>query len=469
MIKKSNMKKFLVGLIVLGLVTAAQPSYAAFYFNKNNVLSNFELLDFDSMSLARIQDFLNLRGVLDNYSFGAIGGVSKRPSEIIYDAARYYGLNPKFFLVTLQKEQSLITDNTLNNEQLNEAMGYGCPDYTTCDPAYRGFFNQINQAAKAIVGPKYLQGIEENGHTISGWGPGITKTTLDGIAVTPANEATAVLYTYTPWVGAYGGGDQRYGGTSIVPKLWQDWFALNYPDGSLLRIEGESGVWIIQNNKKRPILSRAALLANFDEKKIISVPASSLAAYENGSAIKYPEGALVQSPGGTIYIVVRGERRGLISQKVFNKIGYNPEEVINLGWSEINALPEGEPITEHSIFPTGTLLQIRETGGIVYIEDGIRHPIWVPEILKSQFKNRTFAQASQAEVESYPAGEPVKFKDGELVTSLKTGSVYVITNGQKKPFDNAETFEALGYSWDNIIHTSQKALDIHPTGKKITL
>lgn len=469
MIKKSNIKRILVGLIVLGSIIMAEPASATFYFDKNNVLSDFELLDYDSMSLARIQEFLSLRGVLDRYFAEAIGGVLKKPSEIIYEAAQYYGLNPKFFLVTLQKEQGLITDRVLNNGQLNEAMGYGCPDYTTCDPAYRGFFNQINQAAKAIVGPKYLQGIEENGHTISGWGPGITKTTLDGIAVTPDNAATAILYTYTPWVGAYGGGDSRYGGTSIVPKLWQEWFALNYPDGTLLRIEGESGVWVIQNHKKRAILSRAALLANFDEKKIINVPASSLAAYEAGSVIKYPEGALVQSPGGTIYIIVRGERRGLVSRKVFNKIGYNPEEVINLSWNEINALTEGEPINEQSIFPTGTLLQIRETGGIVYIEDGVRHPIWAPEILRSQFKNRLFIPASLKEIDSYQLGDPVKFKDGELVTAQETGSVYVIANGQKRPFDSAETFVALGYRWDNVIHTSLKALDIHPTGKKITL
>ena len=463
------MQKILVTIIVLGSILATTPCSAEFYFNKNNVLTDYELLDYDSMSLARIQEFLSLRGVLDGYYFEAVGGTSKRPSEIIYDASQYYGLNPKFFLVTLQKEQSLITDTTLSNKQINEAMGYGCPDYSTCDPEYRGFFNQINQAGKAIIGPKYLQGIEDNGHTISGWGPGITKTTLDGINVTPDNAATSILYTYTPWVGAYGGGNQQFGGTSVVAKLWQEWFALNYPDGSLLRISGENGVWLIQNNKKRPILSRAALLANFDEKKIINVSSSSLAAYETGSAIQYPEGALVQSPGGTIYIIVRGERRGLSSKDVFSKIGYNPEEVIRLGWSEINALPEGEPITEHSIFPTGTLLQIRETGGIVYLEDGVRHSIWAREILDSRFKNRIFTQASQAQIESYPEGEPVKFKDGELVTCPETGAVYVISNGSKRRFDSAESFETLGYRWENIVHTSQRALDIHPTGDLIAL
>lgn len=463
------MKQFLVVIIVLASFLNA-PFCLAFQFNKNNIISDSELLDYDSMSLARIQEFLSLRGALESFTFDGVGGAIKNASEIIFDASHFHGLNPKFFLVTLQKEQSLITDPTPSQKQLSEAMGYGCPDYQTCDPQYRGFFNQINEAASAIIGPKYLQGITDTGTTISGWGPGITKTTLDGIEVTPDNAATACLYTYTPWVGAYGNGNPNYGGTSLFAKLWDEWFALNYPDGSLLRIEGEQGVWVIQNGKKRPIVSRAAFLANFDESKIITVPASALAAYETGGQIRYPEGALAQSPGGTIYLLTQGRRRGLASREVFSQIGYNPEEVILLDWPELNSMPEGEPITEQSIFPTGTLLQIRETGGVVYVEDGIRHSIWAPEILHSRFKNRTLTPASQADVNRYEEGGPVIFADGELVTSKDgPGAVYVISNGQKLPFNSAETFESLGYRWENILYVSQAALDIHETGEPVTL
>ena len=49
--------------------------------------------------------------------------------------------------------------------------------------------------------------------TISGWKVGVTKSTSDPCQVTPKNRITAALYTYTPWVGAYGIGC----GASIGP------------------------------------------------------------------------------------------------------------------------------------------------------------------------------------------------------------------------------------------------------------
>ncbi|MBU2235568.1 hypothetical protein KKA01_00740 [Patescibacteria group bacterium] len=201
-------KKLAVSSLIFSLIfpLAAQ----AYSININNIITDTELLDSDSMSLARIQSFLKDKGsYLANYMTEGIGGAPKTAAEVIFDAANFYEISPKYLMVRLQVEQSLVYDTDPKQTQLDRAMGYGCPDGSGCDPEYSGFFNQINQSAKAIKGSKYLQGILDNGTTISGWGIGITKTTLDGIAVTPVNAATAILYTYTPWVGKYGGGAQH--------------------------------------------------------------------------------------------------------------------------------------------------------------------------------------------------------------------------------------------------------------------
>jgi hypothetical protein len=50
------------------------------------------------------------------------------------------------------------------------------------------------------------------GVDFAGWGPGKPKNSLDPYSVTPANAATAALYTYTPWV--YNGGNYLH---------WQVW------------------------------------------------------------------------------------------------------------------------------------------------------------------------------------------------------------------------------------------------------
>lgn len=463
MIKKVISSILLISLCFPWIAQAAS-------YNLNNVLTDSELLDYDSMSLARIQGFLNSKGsALANYATESVGGGSKTAGEIIFDAAQYYFLNPKYFLVRVQVEQSLITDSSPTHQQLDRATGYGCPDYSSCDPEYKGFFNQIHQSAKAIQGDNYLKGIEEKGKTISGWGPGITKTTLDGIAINPENAATAVLYTYTPWVGKYGGGDQSFGGTSLFAKLWRDWFTRHYPDGTLIQEDGTSGVYLIQNGKKKPFRNRTTFLANYDPGKIIIVSPNELDAYEDGPEIQFPNNVLLQSPKGTVYIVINGERRGIESKEIFQYLGFNPEEIIPTTWSELNSIPEGESVSAAAVFPTGTLLQSRQTGGISYVENGIRHSIWSKEIMQSRFKNRVFSVVDQKEIDLYPEREPIKFKEGELVTSNNTGIVYVISNGNKRPFGSADVFNALGYKWENIIYTTPQALEIHPTRAPISL
>ena len=53
---------------------------------------------------------------------------------------------------------------------------------------------------------KYFTQLDTNGKTTSGWAVDKQKTTSDPRTVTPDNKATVALYTYTPWVGAYGEG-----------------------------------------------------------------------------------------------------------------------------------------------------------------------------------------------------------------------------------------------------------------------
>jgi hypothetical protein len=105
--------------------------------NKDNIISDLEYRDYQSMSLAEIQSWLeNPRwgdGYLGRPSYLATyrttdwQGVERSAAEIIYNAARDYQsqgyqVSPEVILTTLQKEQSLITDPDPSNTQLNWAM-----------------------------------------------------------------------------------------------------------------------------------------------------------------------------------------------------------------------------------------------------------------------------------------------------------------------------------------------------------
>lgn len=449
-------KKFLYFIIIFCFLLSPFNFSEAAEFDPGFIISDFEMTDYTSLAQESIQKFLDTKtGTLKNYKALDKDGNEKLVSQIIFEVSQTYKINPKYLLTLLQKEQSLIDDPTPTQDQYDWATGYGICD--TCDKNdpelahFKGFAQQLHSAAAQME--YYLEHPNEFSF-IAG-----QTYIVDGHEITLATIATAALYNYTP----------HYHGNFIFWKNWQKWFVTTYPDGSLLKTSDDSVVYYIQNGLKRPILSWAALVSKFDPRKIIIVSREELQKYNTGLAIEFPEFSLIRSPRGTIYLLADDKKKGIVSMDVFRTIGFNLDEVIDLDWDEINKYPEGEPITSNSIYPTGALLQNKLTGGVYYVKDGIKNPIYSKEILKSNFTGKTIIPVSSDELEKYTLGEPVKFKDGELVTSDKTKTVYVVSNGSKCPIFSGEVFEKLGYKWENIIKTTQKALDIHPTGVTIIL
>ncbi|MBK6694414.1 MAG: hypothetical protein IPG50_19735 [Myxococcales bacterium] len=191
---------------------------------KDNVLTDNELLGTGNAvnpTAEEIQKLLEKtphggsRSVLADKKIAMEDGSGELPvSQVIYNAAKLGGVNPLALLVRLQLEQSLVGTKAgqLTPEKLDQklaiAFGCGCPHAPICktEPqSYTGFYNQVSCAVRVLK--QHMDSVKTRGKTSSGWGTaGVTKTTQDGVEVTPENAATAVLYTYTPYAG------QDYGG-----------------------------------------------------------------------------------------------------------------------------------------------------------------------------------------------------------------------------------------------------------------
>lgn len=445
-----------LNLLIPSIWTQTNTFLLAAEFDRNYILSDFELFNYKAMTLEEIQEFLERQtGTLANYSTIDYDGKTRSAAEIIYNASQKYYINPQYLIVLLQREQSLIENPNPTDYNYRWATGFArCDDCNPEDPRiaiFGGFAKQVDRAAWR--NRYYVEHPEE-------FSLQLNKTYyIDGQQVTPHNQATLNLYLYTPHIH----------GNYNFWKLWQRYFVKPYPDGSLLQEEGKPGVWLIQNGKKRPFLTKTALTSRFDEKKIITVQKNDLDKYDIGKPILFPQYSLVESPSGTVYLIVDDYRRGFTSSKVFRKIGFNREEVIKVGWEDLDYYTESTPISENSIYPTGVLLQDSSTGGVYYIKDGIKHPIWAKEILRANFRRKKVIPTSPEELENFPTGDPVKFKDGELITSPGHNRVYIISDGYKRPIVSKEVFETLGYKWENIIYTTDKAVELHPTGPEVTL
>jgi len=455
------MKKIISILATIGILSYAFypffPISASPDFDPNYIISDNDLTDYTSMDLNEIQNFLeNKKSSLASYKTKDANGSIKMAAEIIYEAAQEYKISPKYILVTLQKEQSLIENNDPSQYNYDWAMGYArCDDCDPTDPRiviFKGFGNQVDRGTWRQR--YYLDNKDEKTWIKH---PGETYK-IDGYLIVPKNQATANLYTYTP----------HYNGNYNFFKIWKRWFIRLYPDGSLLQVKGEPGVWYIQNGYKRPITSKSALISRFDESKILTVSKNELDIYPIGKEIKFPNYSLLKSPDGAIYLLVDDKLRHIDSMDIFRTIGFNIEEVEKITKKEVDAYAKGKPITIKSVYPLGALLQDKTTGGVYFVKDGIKKPIWSKEIMENRFPGRKLTPVSPEELAKYPTGDPVKFKDGELVVSASSPAVYIISNGFKRPIVSGEVFEKLGYKWKNIIRTTDRSLEIHPTGEMIT-
>lgn len=194
-------------------------------FDRNTLITDAEMLDTNAVDAAKLDAFLarpypqfdNEPSCLAKLRFGG-----KSVGTILVEQARANGLSALFLLTHLQKESSLVGQTgTCSADLLEQAFGCGCPDGSTCDPAYAGFEKQT--ACAATLTRSYLDDLVRVGHTVSGWAVGTAKSTLDPQTVKPTSRAAAVLYTYTPWVGdRTAGGNQAPFGNYLFWKTYTE-------------------------------------------------------------------------------------------------------------------------------------------------------------------------------------------------------------------------------------------------------
>ncbi|MDR2703067.1 MAG: hypothetical protein LBB58_01825 [Cellulomonadaceae bacterium] len=258
---------------------APQPNtaYGAMLFDAGNIISDFSMYNSSTMTKDEVESFIKEKGAncvaegnnicLKDYrettstrppndfcqkEFG--GSQNNSAAGIIYKAAKACGINPQVLLVTLQKEQGLITAPKGKPAGTYErALGFGCPDSLNggCLPQYSGFANQVYSAASRLQQYRINAGsfnyrvgetVQIKFHPKSECGTG---------EVTIKNQATAGLYNYTPYqpndaalnanIGALGDECSSYGNKNFS-YYFNLWFGDPHYKGSPAKVEGDAAV-----------------------------------------------------------------------------------------------------------------------------------------------------------------------------------------------------------------------------------
>jgi hypothetical protein len=453
-------RQLIIFLVSLSLLVAPiSPAFAVEPdgFDPNFLISDEEIQNWQSMTRADIQAFLkDYDSYLAGFRAEDIKGARRTAADIIYRAALEHRINPKYILVKLQKEQSLITSKSPTQKQLDWATGYGiCDSCSMNDPTlqkHKGFAVQVDSCASVI------RWYYDNLHKES-WIKKDNQTyNIDGISVRPVNLATAFLYTYTPHIL----------GNRNFWNLWQKWFDQVYPDGSLVRGSESSSVYLIQNGEKRLFKSMSALATRFNPDLIINIPERELKSYEEGSPISIPNYSILKS-GYNYYLLDFDSLRPFASYQVVKNLGYHPDEIIEVSSADIAGYKTGRQITSGNSAPLGKIVEIKENKKLYYIDNGKYYPLTDKKMLEINFPHLSVEPSSASQLHNIPQGDPIKFKDGILLGIEGSNKIYVIENGKKRHIASESVFNGLGFSWDNIIWTDQFTGLNHETGQPIYL
>lgn len=131
-----------------------------------------------------------------NLVCAAMTGGNMRVSELIYRVQVSCGISAKVILVTLQKEQGLVTSTAPEDRELRAAMGHLCSDSAPCDASAAGIANQIFGGAEQLKKYKATAFGKQPGTNWIGYNP---DTKCGGTYLNIRNFATAALYNYTPY------------------------------------------------------------------------------------------------------------------------------------------------------------------------------------------------------------------------------------------------------------------------------
>ena len=259
--RRASIGAALVALVALLSTVLAAPAFAADgdEFDPGYIISDDLMYTDSAMSEEQIQSFLTTKASANDCTSSnclhkltvdskdkpasttcaAYTGVAgESVARIIYRIQQLCTVSAKVLLVTLEKEQGLISSGGPTSTQLKVAMGYGCPDTAACNSLYYGIDNQIYWAARAFG---WYRSNPYDRHEVGTMNvyyhpnsnPAIKNPPTCGTKkVTIRNEATAALYNYTPYTpnqasldNMYTTGDKcsSYGNRNFW-AYYTDWF-----------------------------------------------------------------------------------------------------------------------------------------------------------------------------------------------------------------------------------------------------
>ncbi len=422
-------------------------------------------------------------------------------AELIYDASISTGINPQVILVTLNKEQSLITGRqNATEEQLQRALdfslGFGCPDSQPCGAIYKGFYFQLfggvdteNNRYLGAAGSLMKSFSTPGGRgpffdgKISKVGDAITlPNTLGNYEGVQANQsiilnnaATAALYRYTPHV---------FNGNYNFWRFFKAWFGspnsgndtTSNKKYELIKTSSGGDVYLIENERRYKVLPFVAKLNDIVLRKAEKVSSKLMNSYADAGLYSITDNSLVKVDG-KYYIFVNNQRK-LITVDQIKAVGLNIRNAVSAEADEVEQYKAGSDFVLIDTTPPTTPTPAPTTPSTSNMEGAVLKTATQPDVyLVSGGKLKLFTYATFVQYDAikslqvvsadvlnkFPKEGLVLPKPGSLVKSFGSSTVYYYEDDKKKPMD-AEIFRNRGFSFSNVFELTQEVIDALPLG-----
>ncbi|UZJ24548.1 hypothetical protein RHODO2019_15695 [Rhodococcus antarcticus] len=438
-------------VVVVGLTTApAATALTGSQWNAGSIISDSVFYDFGTMNADQVQGFLNDKGsgcraanglaCLKDYvqvppsrtaenglCAGYTASAAESAASMVVNVARSCRINPRSLLVLLEKESSLVTRTTPSTTAYRSATGYGCPDTAACDATYYGFFNQVYMAARQFK-------VYATNPTRYGYQAGRVNSILynpntgcGSGSVYIANQATAGLYTYTPYqpngaalADLYGPGDScsAYGNRNFW-RIFSDWFGDTQTGSYLLRTAEDATVYLVSGQKRYsvPDLATLSTLAPLGSVGVVSV--DYLAGFEQGRTL----GRFVRGPDGTVFFLDGSVLHPVQTCGLVADFGDDCAASVPLTSTQVALFSQTSVLTG---------LVSTTSGKTFVVGSGRKRESLDDAALTAAGMGGPRVVLSEASIATLPYGPPV-VRDDVLVVSRSTAAVWLTHAGRLTP------------------------------------
>lgn len=401
-------------------------------------------------------------------------GRLRTAAELIWDVSQISGINPQVILVTLQKEQGLITTPVSQDRlprALNHAMGFDCPDSSGCGNLFPGFYYQLFGNVDT-EGNRYLgatKSLMKSFLTPNGRGPDVGRApshvgdsiqisnTLGDYAgisaqqmVTLGNRSTAALYRYTPHV---------FNGNYNFWNFFTSWF--KYPNGTLLLSSQDRTLFIIQNGTRQRVPVFVATARHLNLANAITASPTELQGYPLGETYT-PADNTIANANGQFYVFLDGVMHPA-SSFVLTQRNLNVATSIPLGMDEISLFSQGTQLTPAD----GTVVRGQQNPAVYLVSQGSLK-LYSAFTFKQHDAGKKLQFIPDSEIALYPKHGYVLPLEGTLVQSASTPDIYLVSQERRLPLTK-ELFQNLGFQQKNVVRlTTDAELASIPIGPPAT-